>query len=230
MIVRTTKRYTICGHNEISDQKIFFVFIIDNNQMIHNLWGHETLWLNKTHIVGTKNTAITKSHFWYLQDDRTIHNLWGHNGILETIILHAFNRSTLFKIKRTFVKLIYCQKFLLQSLNHQPIWLFYDRTSQRFPSVKGCLWCLYVTKSFLTVGFPMISRCVVTCEDKEITKICWNFMIVIMAEQYIFCGHNEISHYKISFIFTIYNIIKWYTACEDMTHYNLKTCGVFREC
>ena len=37
MIVRTTKRYTICGHNEISDQKIFFVFIIDNNQMIHNL-------------------------------------------------------------------------------------------------------------------------------------------------------------------------------------------------
>ena len=44
----------------------------------------------------------------------------------------------------------------------------------------------------------MISRCVVTCENKEITKICGTFMIVTMAEQYTFCGQNEISHYKIS--------------------------------
>ena len=45
-------------------------------------------------------------------------------------------------------------------------------------------------------------------EDKEITKICGNFMIVTMAEQYTFCGHNEISHCKISFNFTIYYMIK----------------------
>ena len=55
-------------------------------------------------------------------------------------------------------------------------------------------------------------------------------MIVRMTEKYTICEHNEISDYKISFIFMIFNIIKRYITCEDMTHYDFKTCGIFREC
>ena len=53
-----------------------------------------------------------------------------------------------------------------------------------------------MTQSFLTVGFSMISRVIVTCDDKEFMKICVSFMIARMSEQYIICGHNEISNCK----------------------------------
>ena len=73
----------------------------------------------------------------------------------------------------------------------------------------------------------MISRLTVTCEDKELTKTCGSFMIVRMTEQYTICGHNEMSDCKILFVFIIYDIIKYYTTCEDMKHYDFKTCGIF---
>ena len=55
-------------------------------------------------------------------------------------------------------------------------------------------------------------------------------MIVTVTGQYTICTYNEITHYKISFIFTIYSIIKRYPTCEHMEHYDFKTCGVYREC
>ena len=42
----------------------------------------------------------------------------------------------------------------------------------------------------------MISRLIVTCEDKEFMKICVIFMIARMSQQYTICGPNEISDYK----------------------------------
>ena len=72
-----------------------------------------------------------------------------------------------------------------------------------------------MTKNFLTVGIFIITRLIVTWEDKECTKTCGSFMIVKMTEQYTICGHNEIFDYKISFNIMIYNIITRYT-CEDM--------------
>ena len=46
--------------------------------------------------------------FGYLQDDRAIHNFRGHNRTLKTIMFLAFDRSNVFKIERTFLKLMDC--------------------------------------------------------------------------------------------------------------------------
>ena len=54
----------------------------------------------------------------------------------------------------------------------------------------------------------MISKCVLTCKDKEITKTCGTFMVVTITEKYTIDLPNEISDYKISFIFVIHNRIK----------------------
>ena len=47
----------------------------------------------------------------------------------------------------------------------------------------------------------MISKLIAACEGKEFTKACGTFMIVKMTGQYIIHGDNEISDYKMSFIF-----------------------------
>ena len=51
-------------------------------------------------------------------------------------------------------------------------------------------------------------------------KICGSLMIVKKTGQYTICGDNEISDYKIPFIFKICNIIKRYTSYEDMKYYD----------
>ena len=110
MIVTMTGQYVICGHNEISHYKISFIFTIHNiikrytirEDMKHYVWIRHNLWVQR--ILWLQNLF----RFRYLQDDQTIHNLWGLNRTLEDIMLHAFNKSTFLKIKRTFVKLIDC--------------------------------------------------------------------------------------------------------------------------
>ena len=81
-------------------------------------------------------------------------------------------------------------------------------------------WFFHDNITFFDCRFSMISRLIVTWEDKEFMKIGGSFMIVRMTGQYTICGDKEISDFKIPFIFTIKNIIKWYTSYEDMKHYD----------
>ena len=83
-------------------------------------------------------------------------------------------------------------------------------------------YCIYDIRFFDYKFFHDFKMCL-TCKDKEITKTCGSFMIVTMTGQHTICVHNEISYYKISFTFTIYNIIKRYKTCEDMENYDFKT-------
>ena len=56
-------------------------------------------------------------------------------------------------------------------------------------------------------------------------------MIVRMTGQYIICGDNEISHYKIPFIFIIYNTINdtQVVRTRNITTEQDTICG-YREC
>ena len=82
-----------------------------------------------------------------------IHNLWGHNRTLETIMLGAFNRSSLLKDKRTFVKLIGCYKLSFEVLITHPFGFLMSERPKIFFSDKACLWFLYMTQIFFTVGY-----------------------------------------------------------------------------
>ena len=85
---------------------------------------------------------------------------------------------------------------------------------------------------FFDCKFSMISRLIISWQDKEFMKICGSFMIVRMTLQYTICGDNEISDYKIPFIFKIYNIIN---NTQVMITWNIMTeqdtiCGYREYC
>ena len=182
--------------------------------MKHFNWTRHILWVQR--ILRLQNLFC----FCYLQDDQTMHNLWGHHRYLQIIMLHTFNRSRLLKNKRAFVKFINCWKLLHGSLNRQtpltfPWWnilKFSFRTSLFTISIYG-------TK-FSHCRFSMISRLIVIWNYKEFVKILGRLKIVRMTLQFTICRINEISDYKIPFIFKIYNTIKWYTSYEDIKHYD----------
>ena len=222
MIVRMTEQYTICGDNEISDHKIRFIFIMYNTikwypsceDMKHYDWTRHNLWVQR--ILRLQNIFC----FCYLQDDQTMHNLWGHHRYLETIMLHTFNRSRLLKNKRAFVKFINCWKLLHGSLNRQTPLTFSWWNILKF-SFRPSLFIIsiYGTK-FFHCRFSMISRLIVISNNKEFVKILGRLKIDRITWQYTICGINEISDYKIPFIFKIYNTIKWYTSYKDIKHYD----------
>ena len=92
--------------------------------------------------------------------------------------------------------------FCFKVLMNRPLWLFHDGMSYSFLLERACLWFLQKTKFCDCMFFHDFKMC---CR---------------MIGQYTICGDNDLSDYKMQFNFTYYNIIKWYTSCEDMKHYD----------